>query len=656
MPQKHALIIGIDAYVNLDAQYQLRGCVNDARLVRQVLGEHFGFADADMVSLHNEEATRERILAEMERLVAVVGADDVVAFHFSGHGSRRTSISPEEGSGKDSTIMPQDSGRDPLPNLDIVDHEINAWLARLSAKTRALSLVFDCCHSGTITRDPFAAQARSAPDDLRSLADMGVDRDRLPIPTRFGSRDAGSTGNWLALSDAYVVMSGCRNNELAHEFIDEQSGATVRNGALTHFLVSAMLQAQPGTTYRDIFDSARIKVSTRFPDQHPQIEGALDRALYGGHDIASFRYVLVAAVADDRIVLSGGAAHGLARGSRWAVYPPATKDPASSTPLASIEIDSVGALQSEAKLLASEAAVVPGARCVEVLPALEHFRLKIDLGSLPEKARSQLAGAIAQSLLLAVADSMDAADLKAYLLAPRQSAGSGDPLPQLQQIAQQSWAIVDRSGAPVMPLHREDEPEISATLLANLETLARYRNALILDNPASALAVDFNLYREDGAGGWQLANGANEVFKTGDCIAFEVVNREARPVFVSVLDFGLSGKIQLLYPPNKTSEFVEAGKTLRIGSGTRRIRLGPPAGFAADRGSETFKAFITTNEADFSWLQQAGTRSAAGPRSRLQQLFAAAYQGPPTRDAVIDTEPEPGEDWRAVSRVFELVR
>jgi len=39
----------------------------------------------------------------------------------------------------------------------------------------------------------------------------------------------------------------------------------------------------------------------------------------------------------------------------------------------------------------------------------------------------------------------------------------------------------------------------------------------------------------------------------------------------------------------------------------------------------------------------------------LQQLFAAAYQGPPTRDAVIDTEPEPGEDWRAVNRPFDLI-
>ncbi len=656
MPQKHALIIGIDAYVNLDAQYQLRGCVNDARLVRQVLGEHFGFAQADMVSLHNEEATRERILAEMERLVQRVGTDDVVAFHFSGHGSRRTSVSPEEGSGKDSTIMPHDSGRDPLPNLDIVDHEINAWLSRLSAKTRAISLTFDCCHSGTITRGPFAAQARSAPADERSLEAMRVDPTRRPARVHSGTRDAGAPLDWLALSDAYVVMSGCRNNELAREFIDEQAGASVRNGALTYFLASAMVAARPGTTYRDIFDSARIKVSSRFPDQHPQIEGALDRTLYGGEDIASFRFVLVASVADDRISLSGGAAHGLRRGSRWAVYPPATKSLADSTPLATIEIDSVGALVSEARLLSSQAAVVPAARCVEVLPALGHFRLKVDLGSLPDSVRPQLASAIAGSALLALADSVDAADLKAYLIGPRQSAASGDPLPQVQEIAKASWAIVDRTGNPVMPRHGDDEPDIIATLLTNLEAIARYRNALELDNPTAGLAVDFNLYREDGAGGWQLANGANEVFKAGDCIAFEVVNREARPVFVSVLDFGLSGKIQLLYPPNKTSEFVEAGKSLRIGSGTRRIRLGMPAAFAGERGAETFKAFITTNEADFSWLQQAGTRSAAGPRSRLQQLFAAAWQGPPTRDAMIDSEPEPGEDWKALSRTFDLVR
>ena len=67
--------------------------------------------------------------------------------------------------------------------------------------------------------------ARSAPDDERSLEAMGVDPARLPARIGSAARDAGAAIDWLALSDAYVVMSGCRNNELSREFIDEQAGA-----------------------------------------------------------------------------------------------------------------------------------------------------------------------------------------------------------------------------------------------------------------------------------------------------------------------------------------------------------------------------------------------------------------------------------------------
>lgn len=653
MPGKHALIIGIDAYSNLDAQYQLSGCVNDARLVHTILEEQFGFEADAIVSLHNEAATRSRILAEMERLVAVVGKDDIVAFHFSGHGSRRTSASPEAGSGKDSTIMPADSGRDPLPNLDIVDHEINAWLARLSATTRNISLTFDCCHSGTITRDAFAAQARFAPEDARSFAAMGIDAESLPALAPLARQaDAQS---WLALSEAYVVMSGCRDNELAHEFADEGSGASVRNGALTHFLSSALLEARPGTTYRDVFDRARLRVNARFPTQNPQIEGALDRELFGGRDIPSVRFVLVAAVEGERLSLNGGAAHGLRAGAHWAVHAPGCKDVGGAVPLATVEIETVGLLVSQARVLSAAAAVVPGARCVEVQPAVDQYRLRVDLGSLPATAARTLADAMVASPLLAEARA-DAADIRVYLLAPRTHAASDDPLPQIVHLAEVSWAAVDRSGQPVMPPLSHDAPGAIATVLANLELLSRHRNALLLDNPASTLDVDFNLYREDTSGGWQLANGPDAVFGAGDCLAFEVVNREARPIFVSVLDFGLTGRIQLLYPPNKTSELVDAGRTLRIGSGTRRIRLGMPEGFGADRGTETLKAFITTGETDFSWMQQAGTRAATGPGSRLQALFAAAYSGPQTRDAMFAPEPAAGEDWCAPARSFVLLR
>ncbi|MEZ5463532.1 caspase family protein [Dokdonella sp.] len=653
MPNKHALIIGVDHYPNLDPKYQLSGCVNDARLIRQVLIEHFSFPEANIVSLHNEAASRQGILGAMEQLVESVEDGDVVFFHYSGHGSRRTAVSDEEGTGKDSTIMPSDSGRDPLPNLDIVDKEINLWLQRLSAKTHSLSLLFDCCHSGTITRDPFAARVRAAPDDSRSLSAMGIDPETVPRTAQArSSREQG----WLALSDAYVVMSGCRDNQYASEFSEQRGGETIRNGALTYHLVSALVEARPGTTFRDVFETAQARVNGQFPAQNPQIEGAKDRELFGDRNIVPIRFVSVASVEGKTVVLSGGAAHGLRPGSRWSVYPPATKVTEGLQPLAAIEIVSVDSLTAQARVVSAEAAIVPGARCVEVEPATDHFRLSIDLGGLAPDARIALEEAIKASDLLQLAVSEDAADVRIYRLEPRDGSGEDERVPQLTRLASTSWAIVDRSGRLVSPPTACDLSYAIGTVIGNAETLARYRNALSLDNPDSQLKVEFNLLRESGDGSWIKMATHGESLVAGDSVAFEVINHEDRPVFLSVLDFGLTGRVQLIYPPNKSSELLEAGQMLRVGCGKRRIQLDVPAEVSADSGQEAFKIFVTLEETDFSWLQQAGTRSLGGAGSRLRRLFEAACCGPRQRDASFEPEEDENQDWRSIVRSFELHR
>lgn len=81
--RKRALLIGIDRYTMRVPE--LRGCVNDvARLMRPLLA-HWGFQDQDIVLLKDEEATRERFLAELEKLERWSRPEDPVLVHFSGH-------------------------------------------------------------------------------------------------------------------------------------------------------------------------------------------------------------------------------------------------------------------------------------------------------------------------------------------------------------------------------------------------------------------------------------------------------------------------------------------------------------------------------------------------------------------------------------------
>lgn len=654
MTTKHALIVGVDKYCNLDKQYELSGCVSDAKLIKSVLTTYFGFNDDHIDELHDASATREGILAAMDSLAERVEKDDIVVFHFSGHGSRRTSADPGEGSGKDSTIMPHDSGRHPKPNLDIADLEINDWLRRLTAKTKNVSMTFDCCHSGTVTRDAFADKVRAVPDDTRTIEDMGVDTSRLPKIERASLRSAAGGSHWLALGDSYVVMSGCRDNEYSHEFTQESGGETIRHGALTYFLTNALTRARPGSTYRDVFEIAHQGVNSKYASQNPQIEGAMDRELFGTRTIEPLHFIPVAGVDGNTVTLDGGAAHGLHSGSRWNAYPPGSKETRRTKATAELEIDQVGALTSTARLLSGTCQT--GSRCVEKTVSPDLYLYRIDLAPVPDAHRAELAAAIAQSDLLTEASSPDAADARVYLVEARDAATADDPVPQIGAIDARSWVVVDNAGELTMPIHATSETDVIALLVRNFETAARYRNALLLDNANSTLNVEFNIYSKDDKGDWTAANGGEHVFLEGDRIGFEVVNREDRDVFVSILDFGLDAKVKLLYPPKSSSELVEAGQTLRVAMGDRKLATGLPKGFTRDSGRGALKAFVSTGESDFRWLQQEGVRSGEGERSRLRRMFEAAYQGPNTRSVSWDDEEDDAEDWTASTRSFEIRR
>ncbi|PHS13268.1 MAG: hypothetical protein COA86_17320 [Kangiella sp.] len=655
-PKKHALLIGIDRYSHMEEQYQLRGCVNDAKLMKSVLIDHFKFSESNITELHDAEASQQRILDAMENLVDKIEQDDIVVFHFSGHGSQRKSAYSDEGTGMNSTISTTDTGcEDPFPNLDIIDDVINEWLTRLASKTRYISLTFDCCHSGTITRDALGARARGLPADTRSLSAMGVDKTKLPPATR-SRGDAVKPSGWLALNDNYVVISGCRDDELSYEDVFEGGGEPVRHGALTLFLTNALMKAKPGWTYRDVFELARNGVNSKFKQQHPQIEGVQDREIFGINDIETLQFISVVSVEGKTVTLAGGVAHGLCVGSLWAVYPNGTKKTQGITPLASIEITEVRSLTAQGIISEGEGKITVGARCVESAISAKQFLLSVDVSQIEEEAVKEISERINASNLLTLSKSPGIADVCAYILRPEHKVREGITLPSTINIDVPTWAIVDRTRELAMPLHAVSGKKAIETIISNLEAIARYRNALKLNNPDSELKVEFNIFHVDSDGELHNINDKDFVFEEGQNLAFEVINHEPNNVFVTLLDFGLNGKISLFYPTKTSSELIAPGKTIKIGADERKIKLSVPSDFVGNQGTETVKAIITSEESDFRWLQQEGTRSVGAKRSSLRQQFEAAYDGPPTRNMSFETEEDTDEDWKAITRSFELKR
>lgn len=673
MTERRALLIGIDRYERLP--YPLEGCANDARVIGELLERSFGFRPEAITWLLDEQATRDRILAELDALVAATGRDDVVVIAYSGHGSQMTDRDGDEAEAMDETIVPHDSGRAPDENRDITDDELYVRVLALGERTPFVTLLFDCCHSGSVSRDGFGERVRWVPPDDRPASELPPStrsRDTLPA-----DRDLGPSG-WLPRSQRYVLVAGCRDDESSYEHTVVQDGSTVTHGALTYFLTQQIVGAGPGTTYRDVFDGAAAMVTATYPRQHPQMEGASDRELFGVRDIVPMRFAKVGSRAGPVVTIRAGSVHGASPGSRWGIYPPGTKEVDEQTPrLGVVELTAIHATESEGTPIEerSPEAIAAGCRAVEEAHPFGDFRLRVQV-VVPREGGSELAAPILEAIgasdLLAEVPEAEPADARVYLLPPREEAGPDDPVPQIRRVTEPTWAVVGRDGELMMPLHLGGPAAGESTLVANLESAARYRHALALRNPRPGeLDGKIQLILKRAArGGWVEAEPDPATglvsYTDGDRVAIEIRNGHDAPIHVSVLDFGVAGAIGALYPVAGASEALAAGRSISVGERPGEeieLRLPQAAGPAAagggprSAGIETFKLIATTGPADLTALLQPGYRAAEGPADRtspIEELLSLALSGRGTRDAVRPTTTSTEDAWITVERSFTL--
>ena len=317
---KRALLVGINRYPNFPPERQLRGCENDVALLHATLRDRFGFPEALITVLTNEQATRDGILGAMNQLADATEVDDAVVLYYSGHGSQMSDREGDEPDFFDETIIPFDSGRMPHKNRDISDDEIYLWLRKVGQKTGNITLWFDCCNSGSLTRAAFGGASRSVPRDDRPITEL----PESPIPRsewdalKETTRDVGPSG-WVPVGSRYVMIAACRDEQTANEYPPQGTSADTFHGCLTYYLHQELMAAGPGATYRDVFELARRNVQAAYPDQTPQLEGKRDRILFGLTNLTPERFLAVKGRKDSVATLDGGTAHAVRVGSRWEI-------------------------------------------------------------------------------------------------------------------------------------------------------------------------------------------------------------------------------------------------------------------------------------------------------------------------------------------------
>jgi Caspase domain/Domain of unknown function (DUF4384) len=168
--------------------FALRGPQVDINSVQQTLTGQWGFAPADIVALRDQEATHERILAEIAALERRSAKGDTVLIYFSGHG---TSANADENSFDlpyaTGAWVPYDLDFSSTPaskrTLIVGRRDLVPRLKRLDEQGRWVVVVSDSCYSGQVVRSfgQTFSHTRFLPLNSR---DLGVAHASAPIAAR----------------------------------------------------------------------------------------------------------------------------------------------------------------------------------------------------------------------------------------------------------------------------------------------------------------------------------------------------------------------------------------------------------------------------------------------------------------------------------------
>ncbi|MCW5314546.1 peptidase C14 [Nostoc sp. KVJ3] len=169
-PRKLALLIGINQYPKISA---LSGCLTDVELQRELLINRFGFEGSDILTLTDEQASREFIEAAfLDHLGKQAKPDDMVVFHFSGYGSRvklETSLDIIQ-----NALVPANVSQNPQDDK-IVNYILEETLLLLlrSLPTNRVTAVLDTSYNAPST--VIGLKTRTLQESIAKLATEEID-------------------------------------------------------------------------------------------------------------------------------------------------------------------------------------------------------------------------------------------------------------------------------------------------------------------------------------------------------------------------------------------------------------------------------------------------------------------------------------------------
>ena len=263
-PFKHALIIGVSIYRDEEIP-PLFGVPNDLDSAKEI-AVAMGIPAGNVTELFNEQATKDRIVAELGKLAARASEGGRILVYFSGHGTRWRD--PNAGGCVEGLLT--------WDRKVIVNREFAQYAKPLGSKADKLIIMFDACHSGGIaglrgnTRSLGSENGGLRPKFFMKADETGTACNR-PSNVRTRSLLGQNSDGVDALPENVVHITSARSDEVS---FDEPS----RGGLATQAMKSCLLgnakdlDGSGAVTLAEVEQCAQEFISTkvaRFPDLLP---------------------------------------------------------------------------------------------------------------------------------------------------------------------------------------------------------------------------------------------------------------------------------------------------------------------------------------------------------------------------------------------------
>lgn len=333
----HAIVVGVSEYPNLPEDYNLIGPKFDALRVQSMLQQQ-GVSESNIQLLADGVPsallpTKANILKAFAKLESDLESGDFAYLHFSGHGSQQPASShlangdknSDSIDGLDEIFLPRDIGAwsNSVGNVEnsLTDNEVDVLVTRLRNTGANVWIIFDSCHSGTMTRSLTGKQVRSRSVEFDNLK---LDSNKMSSKGASNSNQSDSDEPQLSLlspvklnenAGALMSFGAAQSNEEAPE-MDLPNGNGEDPQGLFTYVMTSLISQNPAISYRQLAQGILTTYnSLPWYRATPLFEGgaSLDQPIFHRTEEISSAYSVVSK--KGRHLIQGGQLNGLEVGA-----------------------------------------------------------------------------------------------------------------------------------------------------------------------------------------------------------------------------------------------------------------------------------------------------------------------------------------------------